>query len=99
MPRRALAGAGAILGLTLVLAACCPRTAPPATAFVATLTPLGNGRARAHLQDGRQLLVTGLSDVPAGTVYLTGSLLPDGTVAAASVRPTATTAPPPPPRR
>jgi len=72
MPRRTRAGAAAALGLTLVLAACCPTTAPPATAFVATLTPLGNGRARAYLDDGRQLLVTGLSDVPAGTVYLTG---------------------------
>ncbi len=99
MPRRALAGAAAVLGLTLVLAACCPTTSPPTTAFIATLTPLGNGRARAHLQDGRQLLVTGLTDVPAGAVYVTGSLLTDGTVAALSVRPTATTAPPPPPPR
>jgi len=99
MPRLAVAGLAAALGLSLVLTACCPTTAPPATAFVATLTPLGNGSARAHLLDGRQLIVTGLTSVPSGRVYLTGSLLPDGSVAAASVRPTATTAPPPPPPR
>lgn len=76
------------LGLALALAACCPVTAPPETAFVARLRPLGNGAAVAQLESGRQLTVTGLSAWPPGPVYVQGRLLPDGTVAVSSVRPT-----------
>ncbi|MEJ2665715.1 MAG: hypothetical protein P8Z81_01220 [Deinococcales bacterium] len=83
-PRRAVAvlAAASLLGL----AACCPVTAPPATAFVARLHALGGGKAVAHLQDGRELIVTGLTSVPDGAVYVLGRLLPDGEVAATSVR-------------
>lgn len=70
----------------LALAACCPVTAPPQTAFIAQLHDLGGGRALARLESGRELLVTGLSSVPGGTVYVRGQLLPDGDVAASSVR-------------
>jgi hypothetical protein len=99
MPRRRPQAAAIALGLSAVLTACCPVATPPPTAFLATLQALDHGRARALLKDGRQLTVTGLTSVPQGTVYVTGTLQPDGSVAATAVRPTAPTAPPPPQRR
>lgn len=79
----------AVPALTVIVlaSACCPVTAPPSTAFVARLTALADGAALAQLDDGRELVVSGLKAVPTGRVYVTGQLLPDGTVAAASVRP------------
>lgn len=85
MPRRHAVAMLAAASL-LTLAACCPVTGPPETAFVAQLHALGGGKAVARLQSGRELIVTGLSDIPEGTVYVRGQLLPDGDVAASSVR-------------
>lgn len=72
--------------LTAMLVACCPVTAPPPTAFTATLRALGGGEAVARLADGRRLMLTGLTTVPAGRVYVTGRLLADGRVAVAGIR-------------
>jgi hypothetical protein len=99
MARRRPLTAAIAFGLSAVLTACCPVATPPPTAFVATLEALDHGRALALLADGRQLTVTGLTSVPAGTVYVTGTLQPDGSVVATTVRPTGPTAPPPPQHR
>lgn len=89
----------ATLTLTLLLAACCPASVPPPTAFVATLTPLPGGTARAVLAGGRELTLVGIGHVPGGRVYVTGALLPDGRVRVASVQPAAGPVPAPPPAR
>lgn len=86
-PRRWLPPALLAVALALALAACCPATAAPPTAFTAQLRDLGGGEAVARLADGREVTLTGLASVPSGRVYVTGRLLPDGRVAVASVRP------------
>ena len=75
------------LALAVTLAACCPASSPPPTAFTAHLRALGGGEALARLADGRELTLTGVESVPAGQVYVTGNLLADGRVAVTSVRP------------
>ncbi|HKI58902.1 MAG TPA: hypothetical protein VKA00_06800 [Trueperaceae bacterium] len=87
--RGVLPGSALALALVTALAACCPVTGPPATAFTARLSPLGGGRAVARLADGRRVTLTGLNSVPSGPVYVTGHLLDDGDVAVTGLRPLA----------
>lgn len=85
--RRAPGLVAGTLTLSLALAACCPATSPPQTAFTARIRTEGGGRATAQLTGGREVALTGVSSAPAGPVYVTGRLLPDGSVAVTGVRP------------